>query len=95
MLTADEWSPDSTRFIFSIGDSRSRYLGQIGVGFVPLAESKSVLNAAWIDPARLFLLVDSGGGVDLSIIVPGGVSSLILNLPGSFDYSWPSYSIFP
>jgi hypothetical protein len=96
MVTVDGWSPDSTRFVFSIGDSRSRYLGQIGVGFVPLAESiGGVLDATWIGPARIFLLVDSGSGVDLMSAVPGGASSLILNLPGSYDFSWPSTSIYP
>jgi dipeptidyl aminopeptidase/acylaminoacyl peptidase len=94
MVSALEWSPDSSRFAFSVENSHY-YLGQVGVGYVPLADAGSVRKFAWLDPGRILFTASNGGGFEMRIGAPGGSSSVIASLPGSPDGTWLAFNIYP
>lgn len=66
-LLFNNWAPDSTRFVFTAGDTARSYLGQVGQVPQPLTDVSSVADVRWVDDSRFLFIVRSTLVLELRI----------------------------
>jgi hypothetical protein len=84
----DSWSPNGTHFVFAEGGSR--YLGELGAGFGPVAGLSDVRRVVWVDGARFLFTNGSIGAFQLQLGAIGGPNVFIVAPVGdfiAFDFS--------
>ncbi len=83
------WAPDSARFVFALGDPLNLQLGQVGGGFIPLTDTPTAMNVAWIDNTRFLFASGGYGSWDVRLSPVGGpsfmVSPIMADIP-QFDF---------
>lgn len=64
-LLFNNWALDSTRFVFTAGDTARSYLGQVGQVPQPLTDVSSVADVCWVDDNRFLFIVRSTSVLEL------------------------------
>lgn len=85
----DNWSPDGRHFVFTIDGSR--FLGELGAEFGPLAGLSDVRSVVWVDSTR-FIFSNGGSGVwQLQLGSIDGLNILIASPTANFVVFAVSY----
>ena len=90
-VSIDEWSPDSSRFIYGESmPSEPRVAGKVGPGS-PLTDTKRAEQIRWVDGERVIFFVRNGKNWELRLGKPGEVSRVLVSFPHvkarpSFDF---------
>lgn len=71
------WSPDSSRFVFTMGDNLRAYLGRVGAAPQPFTDTPSTIIVRWIDADHFFFIGRDAGGFQLHIGAVGQESQII------------------
>jgi hypothetical protein len=91
-LDFNGWAPDSTRFVFTEGsDTR---LGDIGVDSVRLlTDTRSATAVDWLNNGKILFLHRITNGWQIKLGTPGGISEVLISLPGDPDNFMPTYAV--
>lgn len=91
-LSAENWSPDSSHFVFSQDDGYQ--IGQVDSEFWTLTSGGRVTGLHWVDASRFVYAREIGGAWELRLGQMGGGDQLIASLGKGVGY-FPTFDVKP
>jgi dipeptidyl aminopeptidase/acylaminoacyl peptidase len=93
--TVESWSPDGSRFLFTVNDGNQMMVGRLGESPAPLDGFDVVVNPLWVDPHTILFVHPADAGFELHLAQVGGQSVLIDTLQSDRDVWFPVMDVYP